>query len=94
MDHHSAHDRAAAYKAARRAVAREHHPDIGGDPARYMAELAAVERRFSVLPSAPNNAASAPTAFRRSSVPATLRALPRKIARMRRRVTQRNYFDI
>ena len=68
--------------------------DIGGDPARYMAELAAVERRFSVLPSAPNNAASAPTAFRASSVPATLRALPRKIARMRRRVTQRNYFDI
>ncbi|WP_042937799.1 hypothetical protein [Rhodococcus sp. AW25M09] len=94
MDHHSAHDRAAAYKAARRAVAREHHPDIGGDPTRYMAELAAVDRRFSVLPSAPINAASAPTVFRASSMPSTLRSLPKQIARIRKRVTRRNYFEI
>ncbi|TFI40716.1 hypothetical protein E4P29_23530 [Rhodococcus sp. 1R11] len=94
VNEHSARNRAAEYKAARRAVAREHHPDIGGDPARYMAELAEVDRRFAVLPSTPTNTASAPTAFRSSSVPTPLRTLPKRIARLRKRVTRRNYFDI
>ncbi|KZF06773.1 MULTISPECIES: hypothetical protein [unclassified Rhodococcus (in: high G+C Gram-positive bacteria)] len=94
MNQHAAHDRAAEYKAARRAVAREHHPDIGGDPARYMAALADVDRRFAVLPSAPVNAASTPTAFRASSIPSPLRTLPKRIARIRKRVTRRNYFEL
>jgi hypothetical protein len=94
VNEHAAHDRAAAYKAARRAVAREHHPDIGGDPVQYMAELAAVDRRFAVLPSAPANAASAPTAFRASSIPSPIRTLPKRIARIRKRVTRRNYFEL
>jgi hypothetical protein len=94
VNQHAAHDRAAEYKAARRAVAREHHPDIGGDPARYMAELADVDRRFAVLPSAPVNAASTPTAFRASSIPSPLRTLPKRIARIRKRVTRRNYFEL
>ena len=94
MNEHAAHNRAAEYKAARRAVAREHHPDIGGDPARYMAELAEVDRRFAVLPSAPIDIASAPTVFRASPIPSPLRTLPKRIARIRKRVTRRNYFDI
>lgn len=94
MNEHAAHDRAAAYKAARRAVAREHHPDLGGDPARYMAELAEVDRRFAVLPLTPTNAASAPTAFRASPIPSSLRTLPKRIARIRKRVTRRNYFEL
>lgn len=94
MDERDAPDRAARYKAARRAVARKHHPDVGGDPARYMAELAEVDRKFSVLPSVPRNTATAPTAFRASTIPLSLRALPKRIARIRDRVGRRNYFDI
>ena len=75
-------------------MAREHHPDIGGDPTRYMAELAEVDRRFSVLPSIPINAASAPTVFRAFSLTSPLRTLPKQIDRIRKRVTRRNYFDI
>lgn len=59
-----------------------------------MAELAEVDRRFAVLPSTPINAASAPTAFRASSIPSPLRTLPKRIARIRKRVARRNYFDI
>ncbi|WP_415971553.1 hypothetical protein [Rhodococcus sp. 077-4] len=94
MNEHAAHDRAAAYKAARRAVARQHHPDVGGDPARYLAELAEVDRLFAVRPSTPANAASAPTAFRASSIPSPLRTLPKRIARIHKRVTRRNYFEL
>ena len=94
MNHDAAQNRAAEYKAARRAVAREHHPDIGGDPARYMAELAEVDRRFAVLPSAPVNPASAPTVFRASPIPSPLRTLPKRIARIRKRVTRRDYFEL
>ena len=32
-----------AWRAARRAVARAHHPDLGGDVAVYLRELAAVD---------------------------------------------------
>lgn len=59
-----------------------------------MAELAAVDRRFAVLPSTPVNAASAPTVFRASSIPSPLRTFPKRIARIRKRVTRRNYFEL
>lgn len=38
--------RTADWRAARRAVARRLHPDVGGDPAAYLAAMAAVDRRF------------------------------------------------
>ncbi|AEF42846.1 hypothetical protein [Hoyosella subflava] len=37
-------DQRAHYKAARRAVAREHHPDFGGDPEVYIRALAEIDR--------------------------------------------------
>ena len=84
----------AAYKRDRRQAVLRHHPDAGGDPDALFRALAEVDRRFAVLPSTPINTASAPTAFRSSSVPTPLRTLPKRIARLRKRVTRRNYFDI
>ena len=75
-------------------MAREHHPDIGGDPARYLAELAEVDRKFAVPPQAPLAFASPPTVFRASPIPAPLRTLPKRIARIHKRVTRRNYFEL
>ncbi|MBB3038287.1 hypothetical protein [Hoyosella altamirensis] len=39
-------DQRARYKAARRAVAREHHPDFGGDPEIYIRALAEIDRIY------------------------------------------------
>jgi hypothetical protein len=36
----------AARRRALRAVARRHHPDVGGDPEAYVRAVEAVERRF------------------------------------------------
>ena len=50
--------RRAAWQAARRAAARRHHPDLGGDTDSYLAALAEVDRQFdpapvSAVPSSP-----------------------------------------
>ncbi|MDJ0393668.1 hypothetical protein QMK17_10035 [Rhodococcus sp. G-MC3] len=74
--------RDAEHTAARRAVARKHHPDVGGDPDVYAAELVAVERRYSNQP---------PTAYRRESVvKRRARAVIRAVTARRKK----NYFDI
>lgn len=39
MSARSARRSDAEYKAARRAIARKHHPDMGGDPAAYLQAL-------------------------------------------------------
>ncbi|GGC52429.1 hypothetical protein IEU95_10635 [Hoyosella rhizosphaerae] len=39
-------DQGAQYKAARRAAAREHHPDVGGDPETYIRVLAEIDRLY------------------------------------------------
>ena len=36
----------AAWRGARREVAREHHPDVGGDPATYVRLMGEVDARF------------------------------------------------
>lgn len=68
------------HTAARRAVARLHHPDVGGDPEVYAAELAAVDRRF----------APPTTVFQTSRWKQLCRSTFRKVTRVRRK----NYFDI
>ncbi|MFC8177627.1 MULTISPECIES: hypothetical protein [Nocardiaceae] len=72
--------RSAEHTAARRAVARKHHPDVGGDPAVYAAELAAVDRRFS----------RAPTTIRRR----TWKHYYRRIFGPAGRLRSKRYFDI
>lgn len=42
--------RRAAWQGARRAAARRHHPDLGGDTDTYLAALAEVDRRFAAAP--------------------------------------------
>lgn len=72
--------RSAEHTAARRAVAKRHHPDVGGDPDVYAAELAAVDRKFG----------AAPIFVRQSSWKRRSRLIFRPISR--RRSTR--YFDI
>ena len=66
--------------AARRAVARRHHPDVGGDPEVYVAALAAVERRF----------AESPSAIEQSRWTRLSRNIIRSVPKLRRK----RYFDI
>lgn len=40
--------RHAAWRRARRGVARTHHPDVGGDVEAYLAKMAEVDRRYGV----------------------------------------------
>lgn len=84
-------------------MAREFHPDRGGDPVRYMEALAEVERRFAGVRETrtPRTVVgSPPTAFRTSAfgIPALraspLRSVPQTIARIRKRITRRNYFEL
>lgn len=72
--------RSAEHTAARRAVARQHHPDVGGDPVVYAAELAAVERRF----------APATTTLHQSDWKRRYRTIARPLTKLRRK----RYFDI
>lgn len=39
-----------AYVAARRAVARRLHPDLGGDPQEYLAAMATLDRQYPGAP--------------------------------------------
>lgn len=103
MSDRAAEYRAAQYKAARRAVARELHPDRGGDPDRYMAALAEVERRFAGVRATPTSrtvVGSPPTAFRAHAFglsafrTSPLRSVPQNLARLRKRFTRRNYFEL
>lgn len=61
--------RNAAHAAARRAVARRLHPDLGGDPQEYLAAMERVDRQFGTTSSGGlRQAASAPPyVVRRSS---------------------------
>lgn len=43
-------DDEAAYRAARRRAARQHHPDVGGTADAYLEALAEVDRRFGRAP--------------------------------------------
>lgn len=72
--------RSAEHIAARRAVAKAHHPDVGGDANVYAAELAAVDRRFAPTPAAFKQ--SQWKRRRRSFIKALTRARPKR------------YFDI
>lgn len=76
--------RSAEHTAARRAVARAHHPDVGGDADVYAAELAAVERRFATTPE------TGPVRFRASPWKRRRRTLLRALTRSR----TKRYFDI
>jgi hypothetical protein len=73
----------ARWRRARRAVARRHHPDRGGDSATYLAELAEVDRRFGV------GLADAPPPCPSVRGPRVPRRSPRRrLARTVRRVTR------
>lgn len=73
--------RSSEHTAARRAVARRHHPDVGGDPDVYFAELAAVERRF---------APAATTGVEQSRLSRVTRRVLRPLPKLRRK----RYFEI
>lgn len=81
--------RSAEHTAARRAVARAHHPDVGGDPDVYAAELAAVERRFGTTP-----ATFEPITVRRSVWKRRKRSATTAVVRALDRVRSKRYFDI
>lgn len=81
--------RSAEHTAARRAVARAHHPDVGGDPDVYAAELAAVERRFGTAP-----ATLEPITLRRSVWKHRKRSATTAVVRSLNRVRSKRYFEI
>lgn len=81
--------RSAEHTAARRAVARAHHPDVGGDPDVYAAELAAVERRFGTAP-----ATFEPITLRRSVWKHRKRSVTTAVVRSLNRVRSKRYFEI
>lgn len=49
----------ADWRAARRAVARQLHPDLGGDLEVYLAAMTVVDRRFGVGPTPTDSVTSA-----------------------------------
>ncbi len=71
-----------SWRQARRTVARQHHPDLGGDPVLFMQLLREVDDRFGVSPgsSSPNH----PTA--RAEATSAGRRISRATGRARRRV--------
>lgn len=71
----------AAWRSARRAAARQHHPDVGGDPGALDAALAEVDRRFGRVP---GPAEAGPTVTVRSTRGHRLRRrVARTVARLR-----------
>ena len=88
--------RSAEHTAARRAVARAHHPDVGGDPDVYAAELAAVERRFVPAPATFGTEPSTfePITFRRSVWKHRKRSVTTAVVRSLNRVRSKRYFEI
>ena len=65
MTSHTSYD--AAHAAARRAVARQLHPDLGGDVHKYLAAMEQVDRQFgvAVTPGAPGTPAATPPVLHR-----------------------------
>ncbi|MBO1755021.1 hypothetical protein [Allobranchiibius sp. CTAmp26] len=53
-------DRTPDHAAARRAVARRLHPDLGGDPQEYLAAMALIDHQFGVVSGAPHAAGHGP----------------------------------
>lgn len=88
--------RSAEHTAARRAVARAHHPDVGGDPDVYAAELAAVERRFVPAPATFGTAPATlePITLRRSVWKHRKRSVTTAVVRSLNRVRSKRYFEI
>lgn len=88
--------RSAEHTAARRAVARAHHPDVGGDPDVYAAELAAVERRFGTTPVTFGTVPVTfePITVRRSEWKRRKRSATTAVVRALDRVRSKRYFDI
>ncbi|OAK54828.1 MULTISPECIES: hypothetical protein [Rhodococcus] len=78
--------RAAALKAARREIARTHHPDRGGDPDTYIRLLAELDRRQISRPATSAAAVQGMSrrALRRRAWRRTIDAVRRKV---RRRLT-------
>jgi len=68
------------WQSARRAVARRHHPDVGGDVEAYLAALAEVDTRFGRGPTR----AAVPIIVRRSRLRRARRTL-RSVAAVVRR---------
>ncbi|MCW4353695.1 hypothetical protein ONR57_10345 [Hoyosella sp. YIM 151337] len=74
----------AQYKAARRAVARKHHPDLGGDPEAYLQALEELAQQYQLRAGSHSTSESAVVArigvWRQGA-----RALKRAIRRRARR---------
>ncbi len=91
------------WRAARRAVARAHHPDVGGEAETLQRELAAVDRRFADRPADPSDGLtrSAPPAWQPTGrlVRRSRRTLRRRVRALRARLPRgwpgsRRYFDL
>lgn len=88
-----------ARAAARRAAARLHHPDLGGDPVVFTAALAAIDKTFTPPAERPTLIARHP---RRSTLLQLARDARQTLARSaawidrggKSRVRKRRYFEI
>ncbi len=74
----------AAWRRARRRVARDHHPDVGGDLDAYLASVAQVDARYAVGPS--RRLAGGRVELRRTPWTLVRRSLRRRLRRTRRHV--------
>lgn len=79
-------DRTPEHAAARRAVARRLHPDLGGDPQEYLSAMARVDRQYAATSNARDPAGhdEVPFVVRRtplSSVRGTTRRAVRTVRR-------------
>lgn len=77
----------AAWRRARRQVARDHHPDVGGDIDTYLASIAQVDARFSAGP-------DRSTSRRRVEIQRTPWTLLRRSLRRRLRRTAGHVRDV
>ncbi|MBO1768336.1 hypothetical protein [Allobranchiibius sp. GilTou38] len=80
-------DRTPDHAAARRAVARRLHPDLGGDSQEYVAAMAELDHRLGVTAAAPHAAGQGPVPdIVRHGRLSSVRGNTRRAARTMRRI--------
>jgi hypothetical protein len=75
-----------AWRAERRRAARDHHPDVGGDPQEYLRVITAIDARYGLCvdPGGAQRPTRARTTTRASRLAATRRAARRWVHRTAR----------
>lgn len=73
-------------RARRRAIARQHHPDLGGDPERYLAAMQELDAAAHADGSRPGDGRTTPLTVRTTVRSRVTRRVRRAVRRLRQRI--------